>query len=629
MATKLEISELDFDGIKDNLKTFLSQQNEFTDYDFEGSGMSVLLDTLAYNTHYLAYNANMLANEMYLDSADLRSSVVSLAKQVGYTPTSCTSSTATINVLMNDASGPSLTMTRGTKFSTTVDGQAYSFVNNADVSINPIDSVYQFNNLVVYEGSYLNYKYTASTSDIDQRFIIPNDSVDTSTLTVKVQESASDSTTKTYKLSEGLVSIDADSEVYFLQEVEGGRFEVYFGDGVLGKSIADGNIVILDYINSNRDAPNGATSFTLSGTVGGFSSATITTVSNASGGTGLESISSIKYNAPRDYSAQDRAVTAEDYKTLVKSLYANAQSVQVYGGEDAAVPDYGKVYISIKAKSGSNLTVATKESIVTSLKSYAVASVTPVVIDPETTYITLVVNFKYNSGRTTKDVTTLQTNVLSKITTYNNNTLEDFTGMFRYSQLLQDINEADTSILSNITTVKMYKYFTPTLSSGLKYTLSFNNALYNPHSGHNSSGGGIISSTGFKINNDDSLNEHFLDDDGAGVLRVYYLSDTTRVYTDSTYGTVDYATGEVILTSANITSISNIDGGTSSVIRVFVVPNSNDIVPVRNQVLSIDTSNSTITGEVDGIESGSSQAGTSYTTSSSYSSGSSGSSSTY
>jgi hypothetical protein len=571
----------------------------------------------------------MLANEMYLDSADLRSSVVSLAKQVGYTPTSCTSSTATINVLMNDASGPSLTMTRGTKFSTTVDGQAYSFVNNADVSINPIDSVYQFNNLVVYEGSYLNYKYTASTSDIDQRFIIPNDSVDTSTLTVKVQESASDSTTKTYKLSEGLVSIDADSEVYFLQEVEGGRFEVYFGDGVLGKSIADGNIVILDYINSNRDAPNGATSFTLSGTVGGFSSATITTVSNASGGTGLESISSIKYNAPRDYSAQDRAVTAEDYKTLVKSLYANAQSVQVYGGEDAAVPDYGKVYISIKAKSGSNLTVATKESIVTSLKSYAVASVTPVVIDPETTYITLVVNFKYNSGRTTKDVTTLQTNVLSKITTYNNNTLEDFTGMFRYSQLLQDINEADTSILSNITTVKMYKYFTPTLSSGLKYTLSFNNALYNPHSGHNSSGGGIISSTGFKINNDDSLNEHFLDDDGAGVLRVYYLSDTTRVYTDSTYGTVDYANGEVVLTSANITSISNIDGGTSSVIRVFVVPNSNDIVPVRNQVLSIDTANSTITGEVDGIESGSSQAGTSYTTSSSYSSGSSGSSSTY
>ena len=618
MATKLEISELDFDGIKANLKTFLSQQNEFTDYDFEGSGMSVLLDTLAYNTHYLAYNANMLANEMYLDSADLRASVVSLAKQVGYTPTSCTSSTATIDVLVSPASGASLTMSRGTKFTTTVDGQSYSFVNNADVSITPTDGVYKFSNLVVYEGSYLNYKYTVSTSDIDQRFIIPNDSVDTTTLTVKIQESSSDATTNTYTLASGITGLDSTSKVYFLQEVEGGRFEVYFGDGVLGKAVADGNIVILDYINTNRDAPNGATSFTLSGTVGGFSSATVTTISNASGGTGLESISSIKYNAPRDYSAQDRAVTAEDYKTLVKGLYANAQSVQVYGGEDAATPDYGKVYISIKAKSGSNLTVATKESIVTSLKTYAVASVTPVIIDPETTYITLVVNFKYNSGKTTKDVTTLQTNVLTKIASYNNDTLEDFAGMFRYSKLIEAVNDADTSILSNITTVKMYKYSTPTLNSALKYTLSFNNALYNPHSGHNSTGGGIISSTGFKIDGD-TTNEHFIDDNGAGVLRVYYLSGTTRVYTDSTYGTVDYATGEVILTSAKLTSISNVDGATSTQVRVFAIPSSNDIVPVRNQVLSIDTSNSSITGEVDGIESGGSQAGTTYTTSSSYS----------
>ena len=619
MATKLEISELDFDGIKSNLKTFLSQQNEFTDYDFEGSGMSVLLDVLAYNTHYLGYNANMLANEMYLDSADLRSSVVSLAKQVGYTPTSCTSSTATLTVLVNDASGASLTMSRGTKFSTTVDGQSYSFVNNADVSITPVSGVYQFDNLTVYEGSYLNYKYTANTSDIDQRFIIPNDSVDTTTLTVKVQESSSDATTNTYTLATGITGLDSTSKVYFLQEVEGGRFEVYFGDGVTGKAIEDGNIVILDYINGNRDAPNGATTFSLSGTIGGFSSATITTVSNASGGTGLESITSIKYNAPRDYSAQDRAVTTEDYKTLVKSLYANAQAVQVYGGEDAATPDYGKVYISIKAKSGSNLTTATKESLVQSLKSYAVASVTPVIIDPETTFITLVVNFRYNSGITTKDVSTLQTNVLTKIASYNNDTLEDFAGMFRYSKLIEAVNDADTSILSNITTVKMYKYFTPTLNSGLKYTLSYNNALYNPHSGHNSSGGGVISSSGFKVNNDSSLNEHFLDDDGAGNLRLYYLSGTARVYTDATYGTVDYATGEVVLTSAHITSISNIDGASSTQVRVFATPSSNDIVPVRNQVLSIDTSNSTITGEVDGIESGSSQAGTTYTTTSSYS----------
>ena len=618
MATKLEISQLDFDGIKDNLKTFLSQQDEFTDYDFEGSGMNVLLDVLAYNTHYLGYNANMLANEMYLDSADQRSSVVSLAKQVGYTPKSSTSSQATIDVVVNNATGSTVTMSRGTKFTTTVDGTNYSFVNNADVSISPQDGVYKFSNLNIFEGTYLNYKYTANTSDKDQRFIIPNDFVDTGTLTVKVQESSSDSTTNTYKLSEGITNIDSTSKVYFLQEVENGRYEVYFGDGVLGQAIADGNIVILDYITCNLDEPNGATSFTLSGTVGGFANVTITTVDNAANGSGPETIKSIKYNAPRDYTAQDRAVTADDYKVLVKSLYANAQSVQVYGGEDAATPDYGKVYISIKAKSGSNLTEITKVSLVRSLKSFAVASVTPVIIDPETTFITLTTTFKYDSSATTKDVSTIETNVINAIASYNTSTLEDFTGMFRYSAVGKVIDDADTSILSNITKVKMYKFVTPTLNSGLKYTLSFNNALYNPHSGHNSSAGGIISSTGFKINNDSSANEHFLDDDGEGNIRVYYLSGTTRIYTSSTYGTIDYATGEVILTSANITSISNVDGAASTRIRVFATPSSNDIIPVRNQVLEIDTANSTISGSIDEIESGSSQAGTSYTTTSSY-----------
>ena len=618
MATKLEISQLDFDGIKDNLKTFLSQQDEFVDYDFEGSGMNILLDVLAYNTHYLGYNANMLANEMYLDSADQRSSVVSLAKQVGYTPTSSVSSKAKIDVVVNNGSGASITMSRGTKFTTTVDGTNYSFVNNDDISISPVDGVYKFSNLDIYEGTYLNYKYTANTSDTDQRFIIPNNNVDTTTLTVKVQESASDSTTNTYTLATGITALDSTSKVYFLQEIENGRFEVYFGDGVLGQAIADGNIVILDYITCNRDEPNGATTFTLSGNIGGFSNVTITTIDNAANGSGPESIKSIKYNAPRDYTSQDRAVTAEDYKVLVKSLYANAQSVQVYGGEDAAVPDYGKVYISIKAKSGSNLTEVTKTSLVQSLKSFAVASVTPVIIDPETTFITLTTTFKYDSSATTKDISTLQTNVLSAIESYNTNTLENFTGMFRYSEVLKTIDDADTSILSNITKVKMYKYITPTLNSALKYTLSFNNAFYNPHSGHNTSAGGIISSTGFKINDDSSTNEHFLDDDGAGNIRVYYLSGTTRIYTSSTYGTVNYTTGEIILTSANITSISNVDGATSTQIRVTVQPDSNDVVPVRNQVLSIDTANSTVSASIDEIESGSSQAGTGYTTTSSY-----------
>jgi len=618
MATKLDISQLDFDGIKDNLKTFLSQQDEFTDYDFEGAGMNILLDVLAYNTHYLGYNANMLANEMYLDSADQRTSVVSLAKQVGYTPKSVTSSKATIDVLVNNASGSSITMSRGTQFTTSVDGTNYAFVNNADVSITPVDGVYKFSSLDIFEGTYLNFKYTANTSDTDQRFIIPNDNVDTTTLTVKIQESASDSTTNTYTLAGGITGLDSTSQVYFLQEIEDGRYEVYFGDGVLGKAVADGNIVILDYITCNRAEPNGATTFTLSGSIGNFSNVTITTLNNAANGSGPESIKSIKINAPRDYSAQDRAVTAEDYKVLVKSLYANAQSVQVYGGEDAAVPDYGKVYISVKAKSGSNLTELTKANLVKSLKSFAVASVTPVIIDPETTFITLTTTFKYDSSLTTKDVSTLETNVINAISNYNTDTLENFTGMFRYSEVLKTIDGADSSILSNITKVKMYKFITPTLNSALKYTLSFNNAFYNPHSGHASGMGGVVSSTGFKFNDDSSTNEHFLDDDGAGNIRVYYLSGTTRIYTNSTFGTINYTTGELILTSANITSISNVDGAASTQIRVTVQPDSNDVVPVRNQVLSIDTANSTFTASVDEIESGSSQAGTGYTTTSSY-----------
>ena len=618
MATKLDISELDFQGIKENLKTFLSQQDEFRDYDFQGSGMNILLDVLAYNTHYLGFNANMLANEMFLDSASQRANVVSLAKQVGYTPTSAVSSKATIDVLVNNGSGSSITMVRGTKFTSTVDGTAYNFVNNADVSVTPVDGVYKFSSLDVFEGTFLNFKYTVNTSDTEQRFIIPNDDVDTTTLTVKIQESSSDTTTNTYTLAQGITGLDNTSKVYFLQEVENGRFEVYFGDGVLGKAVADGNIVILDYIVCNRDAPNGASTFTLSGTVGGFSNVTITTVNNAAGGDSPETIKSIKYNAPRDYTSQDRAVTADDYKVLVKSLYANAESVQVYGGEDAAVPDYGKVYISIKAKSGSNLTELTKESLVKTLKQFAVASVQPVIIDPETTFITLTTTFKFDSSLTTKDVSTLQTDVLNAITSYNTNTLENFTGMFRYSEALKVIDDADTAILSNITKVKMYKFITPTLNSALKYTLSFNNAFYNPHSGHASDAGGIVSSTGFKINNDSSTNEHFLDDDGQGNIRVYYLSGTTRVYTSTSFGTIDYASGEIILTSANITSISNVDGAASTRIRVFVTPDSNDVVPVRNQTLEIDTSNSSFTGSVDEIESGSSQAGTGYTTTSSY-----------
>src|SRR6056300_977974 len=288
-SNKLKISDLDFEQIKSNLKKFLQSQAEFSDYNFEGSGLSVLLDLLAYNTHYLSFNANMLANEMYLDSADIRKNVVSLAKMLGYTPTSAKSPTASIDIKVNNGTGTSITMAKGTVFTTSVDGTSYQFVTNATHTITPTDGVYQFSNIPVYEGTLTTFKYTVNTSDPDQRFIIPSANADTSTLRVQVQNSASDTTTSTYNLATGITSLDAESRVYFLQEVEGGKFEVYFGDGIIGKSLDDGNIVILEYVVTNKTEANGASSFTLSGSVGGFTDVTITTVSSAQGGAEAQS----------------------------------------------------------------------------------------------------------------------------------------------------------------------------------------------------------------------------------------------------------------------------------------------------------------------------------------------------
>jgi len=326
-SNKLNVSDLDFDNIKTNLKTFLQSQPEFSDYNFEGSGFSVLLDLLAYNTHYLGFNANMLANEMYLDSADVRKNIVSLAKMLGYTPSSAKAPIANIDIRINNASGASITMDKGTVFTSSVEGTSYQFVTNTDITITPADGVYNFSNVSIYEGTLVTYRYTVDSADPDQRFLIPSELADTTTLKVKVQNSASDTTTSTYTKVTGLTSIDSTSKVYFLQESDEEKFEVYFGDNVLGKNVEDGNIVILEYIVTNKDAANGASTFTLSGNIDGFTDVTITTNSSAQGGAEPQTKESIRYNAPLQYSAQDRAVTTGDYATLVQSIYQNTQSV--------------------------------------------------------------------------------------------------------------------------------------------------------------------------------------------------------------------------------------------------------------------------------------------------------------
>ena len=618
-SNKLSVSDFDFDAVKLNLKTFLQGQSEFQDYDFEGSGFAILLDLLAYNTHYLGFNANMLANEMYLDSADIRKNIVSLAKMLGYTPTSARASNAVLSVKVNNvpSTTTSLTMDKGTVFTTSVDGTSYQFVTNQSFSVQPNAGVFQFDNVNVFEGSLVTFKYTVDTNDVDQKFIIPSNNADTSTLKVSVQTSSSDTTTEVYSLVNSFSGLNDTTKSYFLQENDDGRYEVYFGDGVLGKKPVDGNIIILEYIVTNKTEANGASAFTLSGDIDGFSDVTITTTGNAANGSEAQTKDSIRFNAPLQYTSQDRAVTSKDYETIVKSVYANAQSVSAWGGEDDETPQYGVVKIAIKPISGSTLTNSTKESIKTQLRKFNVVSVRPEIVDPETTSILLTSNVKFNAESTTKTNDTIKSNVITTLSNYNTNTLNQFDGVFRYSKVIGLIDNTDNSIVSNITTIKLRKDFTPTLTVSTKYNVFFRNALFNPHSGHNAAAGGILSSTGFKIDGDaDTI--YFLDDDGQGNIRRYSLSGSTRTYANNTQGTIDYSTGAITINSLNVSVVENIRGAASTVIELTVTPQSNDVVPVRDQILNIDTANSTITVEADTFVGGSADAGVGYTTTSSY-----------
>ena len=382
--------------------------------------------------------------------------------------------------------------------------------------------------------------------------------------------------------------------------------------------MSDGNVVRLRYVVTNKTEANGASSFSSSGSISAVSDFDILTVTSAEGGAERESIQSIKLNAPLDYAAQGRAVSTNDFKAIVPKVYPNTQSVQVYGGEDNDIPFYGRVYISIVPTIGT-ITASAKKQIVEDLKkSYTIASVTPVIIDPEYTDIRLNTVFQYNAKNTTKAKETLESNVRTSILNYGTENLSKFDGAFRYSQIVGIIDNTDEAITSNITTVKLSKRITPTLNVGTKYIIPFGNALFNPHEGHNMDSGGIVSSTGFFISGDE--NEMFLNDDGKGNIRLFYLTDgTTTTYKDNTAGSINYQTGEIILTNLNITSVSSVDSVASSSFRILVTPDSNDVLGVRNQVLRLDTTNLTVNATTDTIASGSTSAGVGATTVSSYS----------
>ena len=373
------------------------------------------------------------------------------------------------------------------------------------------------------------------------------------------------------------------------------------------QALSDGNIVILNYVVTNKTASNGASSFSAPSTIDGVSDITVTTVSNAGGGAEPESLASIKLQAPLDYASQGRAVTTDDYVTYTKKLFANTQAVSVWGGEDGgfdpatgvtSVPEYGKVFISIRSTTGQNLTDTEKTQLVNDFGKFKVTSITPVIVNPETTFIILNTTFQYNSNVTTKTQSDLETSINTTISNYNSDNLQDFNKPFRHSQLTGLIDDTDDSILSNVTTVTLAKFVTPDTTKSTAYTLSFDNAFFHPHDGHNSAAGGIIASTGFFIDGN-TTREYFFDDDGNGNLRIYYLVAGVRTYFDALAGTVDYDNGEIKINPIKITSVSNVDEAASTKFRLTVLPNSNDIVPVRNQLLELDLTNTSVSGTVD------------------------------
>ena len=614
----LRVTELDFDQIKENLKIYLKAQKEFTDYDFDGSGIDVLFDALAYNTHYLGFNANMLANEMFLDTASLRSSAVSHAKTLGYEITSARAPMATINVSLKTDSNTK-TMPSGTAFSTTLDGVTYQFVTIADVTGQKFGNSVNFDAQKVYEGTYVTTRYTVDTTDLEQRFILRDNRADTSTLTVKVQNSSTDSTTVTYTKATDITQLESSSTVFYLQEIDNGKHEVYFGDGVVSKAVDDGNIVVLQYVVTNKSEANGAFVFTPPASIDGVTDITLTTVERATGGNEPESIQSIKLNAPLDYASQGRCVTTGDYEVFVRKLFPQTQAVNVFGGEQGSfnsstgvtsTPEYGKVFISVKSTTGANLTSSQKTQLVSDLSKYTVASISPVIVDPETTKLRLTSSIVYNSSATTKLASELVTGVTNVLTDYNTSTLQTFNGQYRASAVSKIVDESDTSILNNTTSVKLSKDFVPSLGTTTSYNIAFNNGLFHPEDGYLSSTGGILFSTGFKVGTD-TTTEYFFDDDGNGNIRRYALIGTTRSYADNVAGSINYSSGYISINNINITAISNVDGATSTAIRLIVTPATNDIVPVRNQLLEIDFTNSTISAQIDTATS----SGSSYSTS--------------
>ena len=618
-SSQVNITDLDFDDIASNLKEYLKGQSTLKDYNFEGSNISLLIDLLAYSSHVSAFNANMVASELFLDTAQIRKNVVSRAKEIGYTPTSATASMATIDLQVNNPLiggeiPTSLTLNRGHKFKTAYDGLVFPYVLLESKTISPLDGIFKFENLKLYQGTMNSDIFAYNGQIQNQRFALSEELVDTSSITVTVQSTGGGSSA--WAKSEDISGVDKDSKVWYVQENDQGLFEVYFGDGVISAEPLDGDTITISYLVTNATHTEGANIFTMSDSIGGNSDVTIITKTASSGGKDKEDIESIRFAASKFYTSQNRLVTVDDYKSKLQTLYPGADSISVWGGEDNNPPQYGKIFIAIKPSQNVNkLTSSEKTLLRDKMRRLNMLTVRPEIVDADVIEILVTCNFKFNPRATTKTVSELETLVRAAIITHDSTYLSGFDSIFRHSVLATDIDNAESSILSNITTVKLRKTISPTLGQSKGYEVEFGdgNKFYNPHLGHNKHGGGITTTTGFKVSG--FTDTFFFDDDGEGNLRRYSLSGSERVYADSQAGTVDYTNGKITVNGINILETSNTD----DTIHFTVIPNSYDSVAYRSNLLDINTSLISVTGATDSIASGDTSAGVGYTSSSSYS----------
>jgi len=478
MADRLQVSELDFDAIKTSLKNFLKQQSEFTDYDFEGSGMSVLLDILAYNTHYNSYYLNMIANESFLDTALLRNSVVSHAKKMGYTPRSARASRAIVDVKVetNSAVAGSLTIPRGYNLlSNVMDGRSYNFIVMDDVTVAKVGTDFLFENLPIFEGYLVSYNYVHDeSSNPSQYFTIPDADVDTSTLSVSVRPSTSNTETEVYNLSTDVVTVQQNDAVYYLDEIREGKYQIFFGDGIIGKKLPDGAVVTLSYLVTSGDLANGASRFNVSSSISGFGEISSITKVNASGGSTRETVDQIKYAAPLSLTSQNRAVTKNDYVRLIQQKYPQFEAVNVWGGEENEPPIFGKVFISAKPKNGFEVTQTEKDFVINNiLKPISVMTVTPQIVDVDYNYLKIISKVFFDPSKTSTNSDTLKTAIKNTIQNYCNTNLNQFNTYFKSSGLRTVVDSASSSIISNELEVFVIKKFRPDLINSNNYVLDF------------------------------------------------------------------------------------------------------------------------------------------------------------